>query len=79
VPGSRLDVVTGSPAVPDVRGLGAREAILRLARLGLVSRLTGDGVVIDQDPAPGTPLEPGTVCRLWLDRVIVPPPLSSPQ
>jgi len=77
--GSRLDVVTGSPAVPDVRGLGAREAIQRLARLGLVSRMTGDGVVIDQDPAPGTPLEPGTVCRLWLDRVIVPSPLSSPQ
>jgi len=79
VPASRLDVVTGSPAVPDVRGLGAREATQRLARLGLVSRLTGDGVVINQDPAPGTPLEPGTVCRLWLDRVMVPPPLSAPQ
>ena len=76
---SRLDVVTGSPAVPDVRGLGARDATQRLARLGLVSRLTGDGVVIDQDPAAGTPFEPGTVCRLWLDRVIVPPPLSPPQ
>ena len=76
--GSRLDVVTGSPSVPDVRGLGAREAIQRLARRGLVPRMTGDGVVIDQDPAPGTPLEPGTACRLWLDRVMVPPPLSSP-
>jgi cell division protein FtsI (penicillin-binding protein 3) len=79
VASSRLDVVTGSPAVPDVRGLGAREAIQRLARLGLVSRLTGDGIVIDQDPAPGTPLEPDTVCRLWLDRLIIPPPLSPPQ
>jgi len=76
---SRLDVVTGSPVVPDVRGLGAREAIHRLARLGLVSRLTGDGVVIDQDPAPGTLLESDTVCRLWLERVMVPPPSSSPQ
>ena len=79
LPASRLDVVTGSPVVPDVRGLGAREAIRQLARCGLVSRMTGDGVVIEQDPAPGTPLDPGTVCRLWLDRVIVPPPLSLPQ
>jgi len=79
VPASSMSVITGAPTVPDVRGLGAREANRRLARLGLVPRLTGDGVVIDQDPAAGTPLEPGTVCRLWLDRVTVPPPLSSPQ
>jgi len=79
VSASRMNVITGSPAVPDVRGLGARDAIQRLARLGLVPRMTGDGVVIDQDPAAGTPLEPGTVCRLWLDRVIVPSPLLSPQ
>jgi DNA-binding FadR family transcriptional regulator len=62
-----------------VRGLGARDAIHRLARLGLVSRLTGDGVVTEQDPAPGTLLEPDTVCRLRLERVMIPPPLSSPQ
>jgi cell division protein FtsI (penicillin-binding protein 3) len=79
VPASSMSVIAGAPTVPDVRGLGAREAIQRLARLGLVSRLTGDGVVIDQDPIAGKPLEPGTVCRLWLDRVIVPPPVSSPQ
>jgi membrane peptidoglycan carboxypeptidase len=76
---SRLDVVTGSPTVPDVRGLGARVAIQRLARLGLVSRLTGDGVVIDQDPAPGTPFESGTACRLWLERIIIPPSVPAPR
>jgi cell division protein FtsI (penicillin-binding protein 3) len=79
VSASRIDVVTGSPVVPDVRGLGAREAVQRLARFGLVSRLTGDGVVVDQDPIPGTPLEPGTVCRLWLDRVTLPPASQLPQ
>jgi cell division protein FtsI/penicillin-binding protein 2 len=66
-----LDVVTGPPTVPDVRGLPAREAIRRLARLGLVARVTGDGTVIDQDPPAGTPFEPGRACRLWLDRVIL--------
>jgi len=72
---ARLDVVTGAPTVPDVRGLGAREAIRRLARLGIVATVVGDGVVTDQDPTAGSPLEPGIVCRLTLER-IVPPPVS---
>ena len=47
----RVDVVAGPPTVPDVRGLAAREAVRRLAKLGLVARVTGTGTVIDQDPA----------------------------
>ena len=65
----QISVAAGLPAVPDVRGLGARDAARRLARLGLVPRLTGDGIVIDQDPAAGTALEPGRPCRLWLHRL----------
>jgi len=72
-----VDVVTGPPTVPDVRGLAAREAVRRLAKLGLMARVTGTGTVIDQDPAAGSPLEPGRACRLWLDRVIVTPPTPS--
>jgi cell division protein FtsI (penicillin-binding protein 3) len=75
----QVDVVTGPPTVPDVRGLGAREAARRLARLGLFARPTGDGIVIDQDPAAGTPLAPGRACRLWLDRVGLPFPPSLPN
>jgi beta-lactam-binding protein with PASTA domain len=75
----QVDVVSGPPTVPDVRGLGAREAARRLARLGLVARLTGDGIVIDQDPAAGTPLAPGRACRLWLERVGPPLPPSAPN
>jgi membrane peptidoglycan carboxypeptidase len=75
----RLDVVAGPPTVPDVRGLAAREAIRRLARLGLVARLTGDGTVIDQDPRAGLPIEPGRVCRLWLERIAAPLPPSPPS
>jgi len=75
----QVDVVTGPPTVPDVRGLGLREAARRLVRLGLVARPTGDGIVIDQDPAAGTPLAPGRACRLWLERVGLPLPPSLPN
>jgi len=74
----QISVVAGPPTVPDVRGLGAREAARRLVRLGLVPRLTGDGIVIDQDPVAGSALEPGRPCRLWLTRVVPSLPPSLP-
>jgi len=74
----RVDVVTGPPTVPDVRGLAAREAVRRLAKLGLVARVTGTGTVIDQDPAAGSPIAPGRACRLWLERLIISPPPAPP-
>jgi cell division protein FtsI (penicillin-binding protein 3) len=58
--------------LPDLRGLSARDAARTLARLGLVARLEGDGVVIRQTPGPGMPLEPGGVCTIVLGRT--PPP-----
>jgi cell division protein FtsI/penicillin-binding protein 2 len=61
-------VVTEENVVPDVTGLGAREAIRVLLKRGLRARLSGDGVVVAQVPAAGEPLEPGTTCRLTLDR-----------
>jgi beta-lactam-binding protein with PASTA domain len=54
--------------IPDLRGLSAREAVRTLVRLGLVARITGDGVVVTQEPAAGMPLEQGGVCRLVLAR-----------
>lgn len=54
--------------MPDVRNLGAREALRRLTRLGIQVRMRGHGVVTAQDVAPGTPLEPGGVCELVLAR-----------
>ena len=56
--------------IPDLRGLGAREAMRTLARLGLTPRLQGKGRVIEQTPPAGTPLERGLVCTLILDRVV---------
>jgi cell division protein FtsI (penicillin-binding protein 3) len=58
----------GPSAVPDLRGLSARDALRALARIGLTARLTGDGHVVGQDPPPGSPAERGTSCQLVLDR-----------
>ena len=55
---------------PDLRGLGARDALRSVARLGLNARLHGDGIVVQQDPPPGSPIERGTSSTLWLERQV---------
>jgi cell division protein FtsI (penicillin-binding protein 3) len=50
-------VHTASDSLPDLRGLGAREALSRLTRLGIRPRIRGTGVVVTQKPEAGTPLE----------------------
>jgi cell division protein FtsI (penicillin-binding protein 3) len=57
-----------SALFPDLRGLSARDALRTLARLGVTARLEGAGVVVDQLPAAGTPLERGTQSVLQLER-----------
>jgi cell division protein FtsI (penicillin-binding protein 3) len=62
-------VADGAPGtVPDLRGLGARDALRTLGRLGLVARMTGDGFVVSQHPSPGEPIEQGMVCEMVLER-----------
>ena len=61
-------VQTSVTSLPDLRGYGAREAVHELARLGLTPRVRGSGIVVDQQPDPGAPIEPGTTCTLVLDR-----------
>lgn len=63
--------------VPDVRGLSARAATRKLMQFGLNARIDGDGIVTDQDPLPGTPVNEGAVCRLTLARVAVHPTPSA--
>jgi stage V sporulation protein D (sporulation-specific penicillin-binding protein) len=55
-------------AMPDLRGMSARDAVRKLVALGLSPRVTGGGLVVSQDPAPGAPFDEGGVCRLLLDR-----------
>jgi cell division protein FtsI (penicillin-binding protein 3) len=56
------------PLVPDLRGMGARDALRTLAKLGLHAHIEGSGVVVTQSPEAGTELERGTTCTLVLDR-----------
>jgi cell division protein FtsI (penicillin-binding protein 3) len=64
----------GAPAAPqtsgfpDLRGMSAREAARALAQLGLVARMHGAGVVIDQRPEPGAVVDSRAACELWLHR-----------
>ena len=57
-----------SASFPDLRGLSARDALRALSRLGVTARLEGAGIVVEQNPAPGSPLERGVRCTLLLDR-----------
>jgi len=65
-----VSLVSDGPAgaVPDLRGLSARDALRKLARVGLNAHLAGDGFVVSQAPAPGEPLDRGSLCRLTLER-----------
>jgi len=54
--------------MPDLRGRSAREAAVWAARSGLLVQLQGSGNVLEQSPAPGTPLEDGSSCLLTLGR-----------
>ncbi len=63
-------VADGEPGtMPDLTGLSVREAVRRLAVLGVTAHPSGDGSVVSQQPAPGTPLDRVDSCRLTLDRV----------
>lgn len=63
-----------APAVmPELTGLALRTALARLAHQPVEVTVQGHGVVVAQWPAAGTPLEPGTVCRL----VLAPPEARS--
>jgi len=55
---------TGQIAVPDVRGLSMRDASLSLARNGLRIIVSGTGLAVSQDPAPGTYVERETAVQV---------------
>jgi cell division protein FtsI (penicillin-binding protein 3) len=59
--------------LPDMRGLSAREALQAMVRLGIRPRMNGRGVVTQQRPEPGTPLNAASTCELWLGRAPRPP------
>jgi cell division protein FtsI (penicillin-binding protein 3) len=59
-----LPPLTGS--VPDYRGLPVRTLLPLLGREDINVVVQGSGWVVSQDPAPGTPFQPGMTLRLEL-------------
>ncbi len=59
---------SGVRAMPDLVGLGAREALRRVARLGVTAKVQGSGLVVAQFPEAGQTLAIGGSCTLMLDR-----------
>ena len=54
-------------AVPDVSGMGARDAIFMMESRGIETRIYGRGKVVKQSLVPGTRIKKGQVCALTLD------------
>ena len=65
--------------MPDLYGMSARDAVRTLVKIGLMARISGDGLVVSQDPPAGTPLEAGGVCRVTLARSLARPVSSTAQ
>ena len=51
-------------------GKSARDVVQILTSLGLDARIRGTGLVVRQEPAPGTPIDEGAVSTVWLERRI---------
>ncbi len=60
-------VKTNQGIVPDVTGMGARDAVYELERRGLKVALVGRGKVKSQSIAAGKAVTPGTLCELRLE------------
>ena len=58
----------GSVVVPDLVGLGIREAVAMCASRGLKMKASGDGVVSLQNPSPGSLVAQDVIWRVKLSR-----------
>ncbi len=61
-------VPLGGSLMPDVRGLNMRTAVRAFGDAGLVVRVNGSGLVVDQQPEAGTPIMPGHLGTIQLAR-----------
>ena len=64
----------GQVRVPDLKGYGARAALVVLNRAGLSATLAGTGAAIEQSPAPGAVVKRGASVHLVLRRPGAPAP-----
>ena len=57
----------GKGTVPDITGMGARDAIFCMESRGIRTRIHGRGKVIKQSLIPGTPVKKGSICIIELN------------
>jgi cell division protein FtsI (penicillin-binding protein 3) len=62
--------LNGYITMPDLTGLGARDAVRVMTAAGLSLRLSGTGVVAEQSVPAGLPIEPGSTVTVRLDRTM---------
>ena len=67
-PVAEHEIETGQSAVPDVRSLPLRQAVIALHAQSLVPEVRGSGVVVSQEPQPGTAVSHGGVVRIELEK-----------
>jgi hypothetical protein len=60
----------GSIVVPDLTGLGIREAVALCAARGLKIKPSGDGIVSSQSPPPGSLIAQEAICHVRLSKLI---------
>ena len=57
----------GKGTIPDVTGMGARDAIYMMESRGIRTKIHGRGKVIKQSLMPGKPIQRGQPCDLYLE------------
>ena len=57
----------GKGTVPDITGMGARDAIFLMESRGIKTKIYGRGKVVKQSLMPGTPAKRGSVCSIILE------------
>ena len=68
VQGSHREIAqTGLDVMPDVRGMGARDAVHELERRGMKVTIHGRGKVKSQSIAAGKSVKAGGMCELYMD------------
>ena len=67
-PSEEPRVDKGESAVPDVRSLPLRQAVIALHAQSLVPEVKGTGIVVAQSPRPGRAVSHGAVVRIELER-----------
>ena len=57
----------GKGTVPDITGMGARDAVFMMESRGIKTRIYGRGKVVKQTLMPGTPVKKGAFCIITLE------------